>query len=95
MKHIVALKYRNVLHWLFNQSEPITLHVAIGKTYPALDCDEWTVYVFADHKNSTFLLDAARLLSIIADICTSCHASTGEYDAGTTETDIRTAITLH
>lgn len=95
MTHTAALKYRDVLDWLFNQSEPITLHVAIGKTYPALDCDEWTVYVFADHKNSTFLLDAARLLSIIADINHSYHASTGEYDAGTTETDIRTAITLH
>lgn len=95
MKHSEALKYRNVLHWLFNQSEPITLHVAIGKTYPALDCDDWMVYVFADHKNSVFLLDAARLLSIIADISTSYHASTGEYDAGTTESDIRTAITLH
>ena len=95
MTHTEALKYRDVLDWLFNQSEPITLHVAIGKTYPALDCDEWTVYVFADHKNSTFLLDAARLLSIIAYINNSFQASTGEYDAGTTETDIRIAITLH
>ena len=95
MTHTEALKYRDVLDWLFNQSEPITLHVAIGKTYPSLDCDEWTVYVFSDHKNSTFLLDAARLLSIIADINNSYIASTGEYDAGTTETDIRTAITLH
>lgn len=95
MTHTEALKYRDVLDWLFNQSEPITLHVAIGKTYPALDCDEWTVYVFADHKNSTFLLDAARLLSIIADINNSYHASTGEYDAGTTSPDVRTAITLH
>ena len=95
MTHTEALKYRDVLDWLLNQSEPITLHVAIGKTYPALDCDEWTVYVFADHKNSTFLLDAARLLSIIADINNSYHASTGEYDAGTTSPDVRTAITLH
>lgn len=95
MTHTEALKYRDVLDWLFNQSEPITLHVAIRKTYPSLDQDDWTVYVFANHKNSLFLLDAARLLSIIADICTSYHASTGEYDAGTTEPDIRTAITLH
>ena len=94
MTHTEALKYRDVLDWLFNQSEPITLHVAIGKTYPALDFDEWTVYVFADHKNSTFLLDAARLLSTIADINNRCHASTGEYDAGTTSPDVRTAITL-
>ena len=90
-----ALKYRNVLAWLFNQSEPITLHVAIEKTFSTLDVDEWTVYVYANHKNSCFLLDAARLLSVISDISNGYTASTGQYDAGTTEPDIRTAITLH
>ena len=89
-----ALKIRNFLSWIFDKEEKQYLHAAIAKSYPSLDVDEWTIYVYGDHQESSFVVEAATLFKALDCICSSFQSSIGHYDAGTTEPDIRCAATL-
>ena len=89
-----ALKIRGFLTWLFNKEEEPYLHAAIAKTNPHIDTDDWSVYIYGDHEESTFLVDGALLINALVLNCTSFRASIGHYDAGTTEPDIRCAAIL-
>ena len=89
-----ALKIRGFLNWLFNKEEESYLHAEIAKTYPHIDADDWTVYIYANQKESSFLVDAALLCNALVVNCCSYRAAIGHYDAGTIEPDVRCAAIL-
>lgn len=89
-----ALKIRGFLTWLFNKTEEPYLHAAIAKTNDQLDEDDWSVYIYANYKESSILIDAALLANAIVLNCTRYRAFIGHYDAGTTEPDVRCATIL-
>lgn len=90
-----ALTLRSALATLLILDENDFYHVAIHQTYPNLEIDDWTVYLYGDHKYSGFLLELATFAKALSDIVIDIHAGVGSYDAGTTTPDVRTAITLH
>ena len=94
MKRNDALKIRDFLTWLFNKEEEPYLHAAIAKTDKHIDTDDWSVYIYGDHEETSFLVEGAILINALAINCTSFSASNGHYDAGTTEPDIRCAAIL-
>lgn len=94
MKHKDALKVRGFLSWLFDKEPQPYLHVAIKKTHYSLDEDDWTVYIYGDNKESSFVVGAATLCKALEDMRVDFIASIRHYDAGTTEPDIRCAATL-
>lgn len=89
-----ALRIRGFLTWLFNKDEKPYLHAAIAKTYSLIDSDDWSVFIYGDYLESSFLVDGAILINALVLNCTSFRASIGHYDAGTTEPDIRCAAIL-
>lgn len=89
-----ALKVRGFLSWLFDKDPQPYLHVAIKKTHSSLDVDDWTVYIYGNHKESSFIIEAATLCKALEDMRVDFQASIGHYDAGTTEPDIRCAAIL-
>ena len=89
-----ALKIRDFLTWLFNKEKEPYLHAAIAKTYKHIDTDDWSVYIYGDHEETSFLVEGALLINALVLNCTSFRASIGHYDAGTTEPDIRCAAIL-
>lgn len=95
MTHSKALTLRNALATLLILDENDFYHVAIHQTYPNLEIDDWTVYLYGDHKYSGFLLELATFAKALSDIVIDIHAGVGSYDAGTTTPDVRIAITLH
>lgn len=95
MTHSKALTLRNALATLLNLDENNIYHVAIRQTYPALDIDDWTVYLYGNRQYTMFLLELATLAKALSDIVNDIQAGVGSYDAGTTSPDVRTAITLH
>lgn len=95
MTHSYALRMRNALATLLNLDENDYYHVAIRQTYPVLDTDDWTVYLYGNRQYTMFLLELATLAKALSDINDNIQAGAGSYDAGTTSPDVRTAITLH
>lgn len=95
MTHELALKMRNTFHALFTLSEPQVYFVAIRKTYPKLDDEDWEVCLYGKYSQSVFLLPLATLGHTIDRMIPELHAGIDNYDAGTTEKDIRACITLH
>lgn len=95
MTHSKALTLRNALGSLLMLDKNDYYHVAIHQTYPALDIDDWTVYLYGNRQYSSFLLELASLAKALSDIVIDIQAGVGSYDAGTTSPDVRTAITLH
>lgn len=89
-----ALKIRSFLTWLFNMDEEPYLHAAIAKTYSLIDLDDWSVFIYGNHLESSFLIEAATLCNALDNIVSSFRTSIGQYDAGTTEPDIRCAVIL-
>ena len=89
-----ALKIRGFLTWLFNKNEKPHLHAAIAKTYSLIDSDDWTVFIYGDYLESSFLIEAAALCNALDNIVSSYQTSIGHYDAGTTEPDVRCAAIL-
>ena len=80
---------------LLNLDENDYYHVAIRQTYPALDTDDWTVYLYGNRQYTTFLLELATFAKALSNIVNDIQAGVGSYDAGTTSPDVRTAITLN
>ena len=95
MKHELALKLRDTFHVLFTMSEPQVYFVAIRKTYTRLDDDNWEVCLYGRTNLSSFLLPLGTLAHSLDRMIPELIAGIGTYDAGTTEKDERTCITLH
>lgn len=95
MTHSKALKMRSALTTLLSLDENDYYHVAIRQTYPALDTDDWTVYLYGNRQYTMFLLELATFAKALSDIVDDIQAGVGSYEAGTTSPDVRTAITLH
>lgn len=95
MTHNKALTLRDALTKLLNLDENEYYHVAIRQTYPTLDNDDWTVYLYGNRQYTNFLLELATLAKAISDIVVDIQAGVGSYDAGTTSPNVLTAITLH
>lgn len=95
MTHELALKLRDTFHVLFTMSEPQVYFVAIRKTYPRLDDDNWEVCLYGATNLSSFLLPLGTLAHTLDRMIPELIAGIDTYDAGTTEPDKRTCITLH
>lgn len=90
-----ALTLRSALGSLLMLDKNDYYHVAIRQIYPALDTDDWTVYLYGNRQYTMFLLELATFAKALSDIVDDIQAGVGSYDAGTTSHDVRTAITLH
>lgn len=95
MKLKLANQLRNTFHTLFSMSEPQVFFVAIRKTYQSLDIDDWEVCLYGKTEHSAFLLPLATLGYTLDGMIPELHAGMGTYDAGTTDKDERTCITIH
>lgn len=95
MTHKQALDMRNFLDGLLSQNKLQTYFVAIKKTYFVIDTDDWSVFLYAEHKESSFLIELAALAHALTSICNSIHTRISKYDAGTTERDERTAVEIY
>lgn len=95
MTHELALKLRNTFDAIFKMSEPQVYFVAIRKTYPRLDDDNWEVCLYGHTNLSSFLLPLGTLAHTLDRMIPELLAGIATYDAGTTEPDKRTCITLH
>ena len=95
MTHSKALTLRNALAKLLILDKNDHYHVAISESYPALDIDDWTVYLYGNRQYTMFLLELATFAKALSDIVDDIQAGVGSYDAGTISPDVRTAITLH
>ena len=95
MTHSKALTLRNALSILLMLDKNDYYHVAIRQTYPALDTDDWTVYLYGNRQYTMFLLELATFAKALSDIVDDIQAGVGSYDAGTTSPDVRIAITLN
>lgn len=89
-----ALKIRSFLAWLFEKDETKYLKVAIAKTYKWSDDDDWTVFIYGNHEESSFTVDGAVFFKAMECFVNSFNSKIGHYDAGTTEPDIRCAAIL-
>ena len=95
MTHELALKLRDTLHTLFTLSGTQHYYVAIRKTYPALHDEDWEVCLYGQYDLSTFLLPLGALGNLLDKMIPELNAGIDTYDAGTTEEDKRTCITIH
>lgn len=95
MTHQQALNMRKFLDGLFNENETITYFVAIKKTYFVIDTDDWSVFLYAEHKESSFLIELAALAHALESICNNLRSRISRYDAGTTESDERIAVEIY
>ena len=90
-----ARNMRNFIDGLFKQNETQTYFVAIKKTYYVIDTDDWSVFLYAEHKESSFLIELASLGHALESICNNLRSRISTYDAGTTEYDARTAVEIY
>lgn len=95
MTHELALKLRDMLDTLFTLSKTQCYYVAIRKTYPALNDEDWEVCLYCAYRHSTFLLPLATLAHTLDSMIPELNAGIDTYDVGTTDEDKRTCITLH
>lgn len=95
MTHQKALEMRKFFDGLFNENEIQTYFVAIKKTYSLIPTDDWSVFLYAKHKESTFLIELATLAHAMDSICVNLHTRISKYDAGTTEPDERIAVEIY
>lgn len=95
MTHKQALSMRNFLDGQFSENETRTYFVAIKKTYIAISTDEWSVFLYAQHRESSFLIELAALAHAMESICNNLHTRISMYDAGTTEPDERIAVEIY
>lgn len=95
MTHELALQLRNTFHAIFTLTEPQVYFAAIRKTYPNLDDDDWELCLYGKHSQSVFLLPLATLGHTLDSMIPELIAGIDNYDAGTTEEDLRACITLH
>ena len=95
MTHQKALEMRKFFDGLFNENEIQTYFVAIKKTYYVIDTDDWSVFLYAQHKESSFLIELAALAHALESICNNLRSRISTYDAGTTENDYRTAVEIY
>lgn len=85
---------RKFLDGLFSEKENQVYFVAIKKTYLVLPTDDWSVFLFAETKESAFLTDLAVFAHALEAISDDLHARISTYDAGTTEPDERIAVEI-
>lgn len=95
MTHKQALSMRNFFDGLFSENELRTYFVAIKKTYYVIDTDDWSVFLYAEHKESSFLIELSALAHAMDSICCNLHTRISKYDAGTTERDERVAVEIY
>lgn len=95
MTHQKALDMRNFFDRLFTEKKTQVYFVAIRKTYFVLPIDDWSVFLFAEHKTSSFLIELTALAHALESISDSLHTRISTYDAGTTERDERIAVEIY
>lgn len=95
MTHKQALSMRNFLDGLFSEHKTQFYFVAIKKTYYVIDTDDWSVFLYAEHKESSFLIELAALAHALESISNNLHSRIKTYDAGTTERDERVAVEIY
>lgn len=95
MTHKQALSMRNFFDGLFSENELRTYSVAIKKTYFVIDTDDWSVFLYAENKDSSFLIELAALAYALESICNNLLSRISKYDAGTTEPDVRIAVEIY
>lgn len=95
MTHQKALDMRKFFDGLFNENEIQTYFVAIKKTYSLIPTDDWSVFLYAKHKESSFLIELAALAHALDSIIVNLHTRISTYDAGTTERDERIAVEFY
>lgn len=89
-----ALKIRSFLAWLLEKDENQYHYVAIAKTHKWVDDDDWSVFIYGNHEETSFTVDGALLFKALENIVISFSSKIGHYDAGTTKPDIRCAAIL-
>lgn len=94
MTHKKALEMRKFFDGLFSEHDPQVYFVAIKKTYYVIDTDDWSVFLYAEHKESSFLIELSALAHAMDSICCNLHTRISKYDAGTTEPDERIAVEI-
>lgn len=95
MTHKKALEMRKFLDGLFSNKSLQVYFVAIKKTYYVLPTDDWSVFLYGQHKKSSFLVELATLAHAIETISDELHTRISTYDAGTTEPDERVAVEIY
>lgn len=95
MTKLLALQIRNTLDAIFSMNGANYRHVAIKPLYPDTNNKEWGVYMYANTCHSSFLADMATLAKGLESCSSDLACRIDEYDAGTTEPDIRTAVLLY
>lgn len=94
MTRTKALKLRDVLDYLFKLAKDQYHFAAIRQSYPTIPDSEWEVCLYGNTRHSSFLPELGTLATALDAIISDIIIATGEYDAGTTNPDIRTCIIL-
>lgn len=95
MTHQKALNMRKFFDGLFNQNSIKTYFVTIEKTYPNINSNDWSVFFYAKHKESSFLIELSALANALDSLCSNLHTRISMYDAGTTEPEQRIAVEIY
>ena len=95
MTHQKALEMRKFFDGLFSEHKTQVYFVAIKKTYYVIDTDDWSVFLYAEHRESSFLIELAALAHALESVSINLRSRIKTYDAGTTEPDVRIAVEIY
>lgn len=95
MTHIKATKVKTSLSLLLDLYESPYYYICIGKTTPIEDIDDWKVYLYSNHKYSSFLSELAALANSIQQINPQYRAGVDKIVVNPLTKETRLAVTLH